>query len=477
VKNARLLIIAVVLVAIAMLLKQSNKPAAPVDPLIGHSLVNAAEIDQIAEFSMLSDQGEITVKKQNGEWRMPAYYGLKARAQRIEELFQKMNQARIAELITSNNQRHNDLGVAEIADNSTITGFEKARIKLKDAQGAHLKTLFFGNGRKARNADGSESFNHAGQYFRYGNSQTVYMINDMQYFEKSNKNWVTNELFKIAANQVKKLSVNRPEPEAAAFTVQREKVENALALDEVPEDQQMKTAAVDEALRFFEPFTFDEIIATDSPALHPELADSMSVSLETFNGLKLDIKISSGPVSIPGIEAINIVLLTAAYEGTDPAMKALADELNGYADKLLFGIREFRVKPLIAKESELLEPKPVPASENISEAAAATDKVSASHILIAFKGADRSQAERSEEEAKTLAEELLEKIKGGEDLGKLAAENSDCPSGKSGNGSLGEFGRNMMAKEFEDAAFALDIGGISGIVKTGFGYHIIRRDN
>lgn len=475
-KNARLLIIAVVLVAIAMFLKQSNKPAAPSDPLIGHSLVTAAEIDQINEFSMLTDQGEIKVKKQNGEWRLPAYHGLKARPQRIEELFQKMNQARIAEMVTANEQRHNDLGVAQIADGSSVSGFEKARIQLKNDQGAELKTLYFGNGRKARNVDGSESFNHAGQYFRYGNSQSVYLINEMQYFEKSNKNWASNELFKIAASQVKQLNVNKPEPEAAAFTVQREKPENALALSEVPEDQQMKAAVVDAAVRIFEPLTFDEIIATDSPALHPELVNGISASLETFSGLKLDLKISSGPVSIPGIEAMNIVSISAVYEGTDPAMKALAEELNGYAEKLLFGMREFRIKPLIVNEPELLEPKPAPAPESTSETAAATDKVSASHILIAYKGADRSQAERTEEEAKKLAEELLEKIKGGEELGKLASENSDCPSGKSASGSLGEFGRGMMAKEFEDAAFGLEVGGISGIVKTGFGYHIIRRD-
>jgi parvulin-like peptidyl-prolyl isomerase len=88
----------------------------------------------------------------------------------------------------------------------------------------------------------------------------------------------------------------------------------------------------------------------------------------------------------------------------------------------------------------------------------------------------RSKATRTEEEAKKLADELLAKIKKGESIEKLAQENSDCPSGKSKKGSLGEFPKGVMAKEFEETAFSLKVGEISKVVKTEFGYHIIRRD-
>ena len=86
------------------------------------------------------------------------------------------------------------------------------------------------------------------------------------------------------------------------------------------------------------------------------------------------------------------------------------------------------------------------------------EMVRAAHILV-------------EEEAQ--AKELLAAIEGGADFHELASANSKCPSGARG-GDLGDFGRGQMVPEFEQAAFALNIGEVSGIVKTQFGYHLIK---
>ena len=70
--------------------------------------------------------------------------------------------------------------------------------------------------------------------------------------------------------------------------------------------------------------------------------------------------------------------------------------------------------------------------------------------------------------------ELLNAITSGEKVFEdVAKESSTCPSGANG-GDLGEFGRGQMVKEFEDAAFAAEIGHIVGPVKTQFGYHLIK---
>ena len=103
------------------------------------------------------------------------------------------------------------------------------------------------------------------------------------------------------------------------------------------------------------------------------------------------------------------------------------------------------------------------------------DQVSASHILLAYEGAMRSSATRSQEEALAQITELKAKIDGGEAFADVAAASSDCPSGAKG-GSLGDFGRGQMIKEFEDAAFSMEVGDMSDVVETAFGYHLIQRD-
>ncbi|MEM2107945.1 MAG: peptidylprolyl isomerase [Candidatus Bathyarchaeia archaeon] len=87
------------------------------------------------------------------------------------------------------------------------------------------------------------------------------------------------------------------------------------------------------------------------------------------------------------------------------------------------------------------------------------DKVHCAHILV-----------KTESEAKAV----LERLKKGEKFSAIAQQISLCPSKKRG-GDLGTFTRGKMVKEFENAAFALKKGEVSGIVKTQFGYHIIKR--
>ncbi|MFX1511189.1 MAG: peptidylprolyl isomerase [Promethearchaeota archaeon] len=75
----------------------------------------------------------------------------------------------------------------------------------------------------------------------------------------------------------------------------------------------------------------------------------------------------------------------------------------------------------------------------------------------------------------SLAVEIIDELKAGMKFAKLAQKYSECPSRKKG-GDLGTFRRGQMVKEFEKAAFSLNIGEITEQpIKTKFGYHVIQR--
>jgi parvulin-like peptidyl-prolyl isomerase len=69
----------------------------------------------------------------------------------------------------------------------------------------------------------------------------------------------------------------------------------------------------------------------------------------------------------------------------------------------------------------------------------------------------------------------LKRAKKGEDFSKVVASYTDEPGGAERGGDLNKFGRGRMVPAFEEAAFALKLNEISGIVETPFGFHVIKR--
>lgn len=102
------------------------------------------------------------------------------------------------------------------------------------------------------------------------------------------------------------------------------------------------------------------------------------------------------------------------------------------------------------------------------------DQIRASHILLMYAGSSRSSATRSQEQAEANIKAIKAQLDDGGDFATLAKQNSDCPSARNG-GDLGSFGRGQMVPPFELAAFGLNVGEVSGVVETDFGYHIIQR--
>ena len=96
--------------------------------------------------------------------------------------------------------------------------------------------------------------------------------------------------------------------------------------------------------------------------------------------------------------------------------------------------------------------------------------VSASHILI---GCDENADEAAHATASAEAEAVHKQLEEGGDFAELALAKSTCPSKEKG-GDLGTFGRGQMVPAFEEAAFTQEVGSIGPVVKSNFGYHVIK---
>jgi peptidyl-prolyl cis-trans isomerase D len=98
-------------------------------------------------------------------------------------------------------------------------------------------------------------------------------------------------------------------------------------------------------------------------------------------------------------------------------------------------------------------------------------QVKARHILLLLA---ENAAKEEEEKIKQKATSVLQQARTGADFAELAKKNTEDPSGKENGGDLGYFSAGQMVKPFEDAAFKLKKEEISDLVRTAFGYHIIK---
>jgi peptidyl-prolyl cis-trans isomerase D len=139
-----------------------------------------------------------------------------------------------------------------------------------------------------------------------------------------------------------------------------------------------------------------------------------------------------------------------------------------------FKIPEKRKIRYLLLDVEALRAKTVvPASDiereynNNSEQYTTPEQVRASHILLKTEGKDDAAV-------KAKAEGLLKQARGGADFSELAKKNSEDEASAKNGGDLDYFGRGRMVPEFDQAVFAMAPGSISDLVKTQYGYHIIK---
>jgi hypothetical protein len=130
--------------------------------------------------------------------------------------------------------------------------------------------------------------------------------------------------------------------------------------------------------------------------------------------------------------------------------------------------------PLPAAPVETVDPAN---PEAANPANAPPQEISAQHLLVMYQGSKSAprSIKRSKEDARARATEALDAIKRGQDFDKVVSAYTDEPGGASRRGALGKFTRDRMVKAFADAAFALEVGEISTVIESPFGFHVIRR--
>jgi len=167
----------------------------------------------------------------------------------------------------------------------------------------------------------------------------------------------------------------------------------------------------------------------------------------------------------------------AGLQPTDDDVKARFE-----ANKDRFKLPERRVLSYLLVDPVELRAKVLPTGAEIENyyrtntaEFATPPQVCGRHILVKVKQGAAATEGHEDAEAKTLAEAALARLKAGESFEKVAKEKSEDTSAKNG-GSLGCFPREQMVPEFSNVAFALQPGAMSDVVKSPFGYHIIKVD-
>lgn len=217
-----------------------------------------------------------------------------------------------------------------------------------------------------------------------------------------------------------------------------------------------------------------------SQPLPPQVVEQMRPQLEpqAFNQIVLKIVLKAYAV------ANNITVSDASIEGE------ISQILAQFPSELVFeqalaqqGMTKDSLKGQIENQmlistavDHYMETLPEPTDDSLktyydthAEEYKTDETVAASHILIGFEPTDTDTEKGAK---KAQAEVIRKQLVDGADFAALAKEHSSCPSSAQG-GSLGEFGKGQMVPPFEKAAFELEPGGISEVVETQFGYHLI----
>ncbi|MBW7877180.1 MAG: peptidyl-prolyl cis-trans isomerase [Candidatus Cloacimonetes bacterium] len=211
----------------------------------------------------------------------------------------------------------------------------------------------------------------------------------------------------------------------------------------------LNVSAVEAWARVLENLSFASLKAVTSEEVSAILTSFTTLTARTFSGFVMSLDISEAKNSAGN----HLVRLGFQSESEDPVIMGQVESfVRRYANWVL-ELPAWSASGLIKSRSDFIS----------------HPEIGARHILLSLEN-------RTKEEALSLGQSLIERLKAGESFAELAKEYSADASNRDNGGDLGTFGKGRMVKPFEEAAYALKVGEVTQTpVETEFGFHIIER--
>ncbi|MDP6545432.1 MAG: peptidylprolyl isomerase [Phycisphaerae bacterium] len=420
-------------------------------------LIQGLNPKTVSVISIKKGDDSLTLERTESGFTVKQRQGYPVLTDKINGLFINLD-IRCDDKITENKENHKELGVAADDREATV-------VKLLDNAGKVITGVVVG-GRASRGS---------GVYIRIVDEDTVYATRKWVSFATGVSDYVDSELLKIAKEDVMEVTVAQKD---STYTAARDK-DDKIVLQNAPKGKRAKDSDVESLFDALSSLTLDDIAMDATVAADPDTTFTCKTSKHATYVVKLSKKDDKHYVklSVQGpdkalIEKSMMIGQNEPQAELDKKAAVLtandkAREFNARHNNWVYEIASWAAGKMRKPLADLIEDIPIPTTN--------PDKITASHILIGYKGADRSEATRTKAEARKLAEDVLAKVKApGADFAALAKKHSEGPSGAKG-GNLGEFGKKAMHPAFEEAGWKLKVGEISGIVETSFGFHVIKR--
>jgi len=440
----------------------------------GTPFIQGLDPNDVSEVIVKSGDNIVSLVRTRAGFVVKEKSNYPASVKELNDLIVKCLDIRLAAKVTERKENHEELGVTEGCKDATTISFiggkkqESTRATGEDA--ADKKSAKKGRPPvligfvKGKSAEGS-----MGVYVRLLGQDTVYRTEESLWFNDRPIDYVDKELLAVKKDDVMRVEVKTGKD---SYTIARDD-KDKIVLQDVPKDKKPKTWDVESTFDALSRLDMDDVIPAGKEKFEWDATYTAHLKTHISYTVQLAKKDDTHYARLSASFPPDLRITRPAKNEKDAEVKKKAAIWEAYETAPRFTRRHkdwvyklssYDAEKLRKPFAELLEDKE-------------PEEIAASHILIAYKGAERADKRitRTKDEAKTLAEKVLKEAKQKDaDFAKLAKKYSDGPS-KAKGGDLGTFKKGKMAAEFDKAAFKLKVNEISDVVETKFGFHIIKR--